>query len=172
MKSRKIPDKALIPKPITKSTEILTHLHSGQLLRVYGRRGSALIICHAHHAELAGPGSAVGSIFDLDCRRVIPVGSPALVYPQTRDQRLKAFAIRQQWIFFTQKAMESYVPLQRARAILTLLERYFTPEIVNQIPDDVVSQLVGVLPKTLQMARQATKPQSEITQQPSERVEV
>lgn len=164
MESPKIPDKALIPKPITQSTEILTNLHSGQILRVYGRRGSALIICHTHHAELAGPGAAVGSLLDLDCRRVIPLGRPALVYPQTREERQKAFAIRQQWICFTQKAMESYVPLQRSRAILFMLERYFAPEIVNQIPDDIVSQLVGVLPKTIKMARRATKPQCEITQ--------
>jgi hypothetical protein len=160
-------DKALISKPITQPTEILTHLHSGQLLRVYGRRGSALVICHTHHAELAGPGAAVGSIFDLDCRRAIPLGNPALVYPKTREERQKAFAIRQQWVCFTQKAMNSYVPLQRSRAILFLLERYFSPEIVRQIPDDVISQLVGVFPKTVQMARQTTA--QSVTQQ--ERVE-
>lgn len=164
-------DKALIRKPINQPTEILTHLHSGQLLRVYGPRGSALIICHMHHAELAGPGAAVGSIFDLDCRRAIPIGNPALVYPQTRAERQKAFALRQRWIGFTQKAMESHVPLRRAQSILILLERYFDSEGVIQIPDDVVAQLVGVLPKTIKLARRALKPCTEEAKL-SEKVEV
>jgi hypothetical protein len=56
--------RSLVPRPITQPTEILNQLQSGQLLRVKGCSGNAIIICHRHHAELAGPGAAVGSSFD------------------------------------------------------------------------------------------------------------
>ena len=148
-----MPPQSLIRKPIIQPTEILSQLKSGQLLRVHGPRGSALIICHRHHAELAGPGSAVGGSFDIHCRRVIPIGRISLVYPESRTERKQAYARREQWIRHTQKAMESFVPLQRARAILILLARYSGTQIVHQLPDEVIADLVGVLPKTIRMAR-------------------
>lgn len=147
-------DNTLILKPIIQSTEILTQLHSGQLLKVCGRRGSGIIICHCYHAELAGPGAAVGGIFDIDCREIIPVGKVALVYPQTKEERQKAYMVRQQWMRLTLKAMETHVPVQRAKTLLSLLERYLDSASVSQLPDDLVAQLIGVLPKTVRMARQ------------------
>lgn len=158
-----MPDNALITKPINQPTEILSQLHSGQLLRVNGCRGSALIICHRHHAELAGPGAGIGSMFDINCSRVIPIGNPSVVCPESRAERQKAYEIRQQWIRFTQKAMENCVPLQRARVILVLFEKYFGFEATAQMPDEILAQLVGVLPKTIQMARRATSKPSEST---------
>lgn len=148
---------ALIRKPCTQPTEILSQLHTGQLLRVNGDRGNAIIICHRHHAELAGPGAAVGGPFDLDCSRVIPLGNVSLVYPESRIARKKAYQFRQRWILFTQHAMKSYVPLQRAEQILILLEKYFDPKLIDQLPDEIISQLVGVLPKTIGMVRQSWK---------------
>ncbi|NEQ68160.1 MAG: hypothetical protein F6K21_22175, partial [Symploca sp. SIO2D2] len=102
-------DQALSHRPITQPTDILNQLQSGQLLQVYGRRGNALIIVHRHHAELAGPGAAVGSVFDFDCCRVIPIGRVSIIYPESSAKRQQACAMRQRWIRFTQKAMETYV---------------------------------------------------------------
>lgn len=150
---------ALIRKPLVEPTEILTQLQTGQLLKVNGTRGNAIIICHSHHAELAGPGAAVGGVFDADCTRVIPVGTISLVYPESRRERQKAYVVRQNWILFTQHAMNTYVPLQRAKLILTLLHRYFDYSIIKELPDEVIAQLVGVLPKTIGMVRQAWKVQ-------------
>lgn len=160
-------DKALISRPFTQPTEILTQLHSGQLLQVRGHRGSAIIICHRHHAELAGPGSAVGGIFDIDCRRAIPIGNLGLVYPDSRPDRQKAYAMRQKWMGFTQKAMESSVPLRRAQSILILVEKYFGSLVVHQLSDELLAQMVGVLPKTIEMGRQAIKTRSERQEQKS-----
>ena len=152
---------AVIPQPLVQSTQILSQLKSGQIFRVKGGGGTAMIICHRHHAELAGPGAAVGSGFDLDCCRLIPIGNVSLVYAESRAERQQGYAIRQKWLGLTQKAMDSSVPLQRARNILILLEKYFGAETVSSLPDEVLAQLVGVLPKTLGMARRDNQPQVE-----------
>ncbi|HEY9632763.1 MAG TPA: hypothetical protein V6D14_05125 [Coleofasciculaceae cyanobacterium] len=159
---------ALVHRPIIQPTEILSQLHSGQLLRVSSKPGNALIICHRHHAELAGSGAAVGGVFDVDCSRVIPVGKISIVYPESRIERQKAYAQRQQWIMFTQQAMESWVPLQRAKNLLILLHKYFSPQIINQLPDEVLAQLVGVLPKTMGIVRQSLESHPESTLQNSQ----
>jgi hypothetical protein len=155
-------DQALVRRPIIQTNKILNQLQSGQLLRVKGKPGNAIVICHRHHAELAGPGAAVGGPFDVDCRRVIPVGKISIVYPGSRDERRQAYALRKEWILLTQKAMESWVPLKCAQNVLTLLYKNFDPQIIDQLPDEVIAQLVGVFPKTISMVRQTFK-----SQQPS-----
>lgn len=159
---------ALVRRPIVQPTEILSQLQSGQLLKVNGRPGNALIICHRHHAELAGPGAAVGGVFDADCSRVIAVGKISIVYPQSGSDRQKGYALRQRWILFTQQVMEkSWVPLQRAQNLLIMLHQYFAPEVIDQLPDEILAQLVGVLPKTIGMVRHSIKSQPESTLQDS-----
>jgi len=144
---------ALIRKPIIQPTEILSLLQTGQLLRVNATRGNALIISHRHHAELAGPGAAVGGLFDADCTRVVPIGTLSLVYPESRHERQKAYQLRQRWLMFTQHTMTTYVPLHRAKLLLTLLYKYFDAQLIDELSDDVIAQLVGVLPKTIGMVR-------------------
>ncbi|NEP10514.1 MAG: hypothetical protein F6K14_09910 [Symploca sp. SIO2C1] len=150
-------DKALIHRPITQPTDILNQLQSGQLLRVYGSRGNALIIVHRHHAELAGPGAAVGSVFDLDCCRVVPIGKISIIYPESATKRQQAYLLRQRWIRFTQKPMETYVPLKRGKRLLILLHKYFTPQLIDSLSDEVLAQLVGVLPTTIGIVRQSSR---------------
>lgn len=153
-------DKALVRRSIIQPTEILNQLQSGQLLRVSGYRGNAIIICHRFHAELAGPGAAVGGAFDIDCRRVIPLGNIAIIYPESHTERQQAYTLRQKWLLFSQHAMKSCVPLQRANSILVLLHKYFDPKIIEQLPDEVIAQLVGVFPKTVGMVRQSFQSKS------------
>jgi hypothetical protein len=154
-------DQALVQRPIVQPTEILNQLQSGQLFKVNACRGNAIIICHRHHAELAGPGAAVGGPFDIDCGRVIPVGKISIVYPQSSLERQKAYALRKRWILFTLHAMESWLPLERAKNLLILLYKYFDPQIINELPDEVLAQLVGVLPKTIGMVRKSLEFQPE-----------
>ena len=159
-------NKFLLPQVALSSTQILTQLSSGQLLAIDSRRRGGLIICKRHHAEFAGPGSAVGGVCDIDCGRVIAIGDVALIYPESFQDRQKAFAIRQKWFGFTMKVMETSIPLKRAYAILYLLEKYFGQESVSPLSDEVIGQLVGVLPKTVKMARQARKTQSQSQKNP------
>ncbi len=165
-------DKALIHRPITQPTDILNQLQSGQLLRVCGSRGNALIIVHRHHAELAGPGAAVGSVFDLNCCRVVPIGKISIIYPESATKRQQAYLLRQRWIRFTQKPMETYVPLQRGKRLLILLHKYFTPQLIDSLSDEVLAQLVGVLPTTIGMVRQSSRYQQWTQQQESQSVKV
>lgn len=148
-------DKSLVRRSIIQPTEILNQLQSGQLMRVSGYRGNAIIICHRYHAEIAGPGAAVGGAFDIDCRRVIPLGNISIIHPQSRTERQQAYSLRQKWLLFSQHAMKNCVPLQRANSILVLLYKYFEPKIIEQLSDEVIAQLVGVFPKTVGMVRPA-----------------
>jgi hypothetical protein len=156
-------DKALVRRPITQPTDIVDRLQTGQLLRVSARCGNAAIVCHRHHAELAGPGAAVGGFLDLDCDRVIVIGRISLVYPESPHERQQAYELRQRWLMVTQWAMESWVPLKRAKRLLIILHKYFDRQPLERLPDEVLAQLVGVLPKTMAMARQSITPIPEIT---------
>lgn len=144
---------SLLPQLTVNSKQVLTQLNSGQMLKIDSRCQGGLILCKRHHAEFAGPGAAVGGACDVDCNRVIAIGNVTLTHPESFPERQKAFTMRQRWFRFTQKAMESSVPLQRAHTILAMLEKYFGTEAVNSIPDDILSQLIGVLPKTVSIAR-------------------
>lgn len=146
-------DRALSLNVVLAPTQVLSQLHTGQLLKVSGAKGSVLIVCHRHHAEIAGPGAAVGGVLDIDCRRAIPVGKIALTNPQSPQEKRAAFLARQQWISSTQKVSNDPVPLRRAVTILRMLERYCGKQATAQLPEDVVAQLVGVLPGTMLMAR-------------------
>jgi hypothetical protein len=154
-------------RPITQPKEVINQLQNGQLLKVSGIRGNGIIIVHPHHAELAGPGAAVGGFFDIKCSRVIPLGKISIIHPQSFSERQKAYKLRQQWIGFTQNAMASSVPLERAHKLLTSLYKYFEPQIIDQLPPDVLAKLVGVLPKTIAMVRQSREHQQLRSQMPT-----
>jgi hypothetical protein len=133
--------------------EIITQLSSGQLLTVNSRRRNGLIIYKPFHAEFAGPGAAVGSFFDLTCQRAIPVGDLSLVYPESQEERQKAYLIRRQWIRLTQQFTDNPLPLQRAQMILNQFENYFSADTIAQLPDEAFALMVGVLPQTVRLAR-------------------
>ncbi len=133
--------------------EILQYLQSGRLWMVNSRRRNGLILCKSYYAEFAGPGAAVGGLFDLDCQRVIPVGDLSLLQPDSHEERQKAFLIRRQWIRLTQQFTDKSVPLQRAQMILNQFENYFDQETIARIPDEAFALLVGVLPYSVRMAR-------------------
>jgi hypothetical protein len=134
-------------------SEILSRIKSGQLLMVNSRRRNGLILYKQYHAEFAGPGAAVGSFFDQDCQRVVPVGDLSLIPPDAYEDRQKAYLIRRQWIRLTQQFTDKSVPLQRAQMILNQFENYFDQDTIARIPDEAFALLVGVLPYTVRMAR-------------------
>jgi hypothetical protein len=137
----------------SQALEILRQLHDKQLLIVNTRRRNGLIIYKRYHAEFAGPGSAVGGLFDLDCQRVLPVGNLSLVSPESSDERQRAYLIRRQWVRLTREITDNSVPLQRAQKILNQFEGFFDAETIAKLPDDAFSLLVGVLPETIKKVR-------------------
>jgi hypothetical protein len=55
---------------------------------------------------------------------------------------------------------------------LLLLYKYFNPQIIDELPEEVLAMLVGVLPKTIAMARQSLKSQRTSKQRDSQPVEL
>lgn len=135
---------------------VLLQFQSGQMLKIGPRQGTGLILCKSHHAELAGWGAAVGGISDLDVCQVIPIGEFSLDYPESYEDRKKAYQRRKKWFDALMKVTSNPVPIKRAIGILHLLEKYFGLAKTINIPDEVLAQLVGVLPKTMAIARHSS----------------
>lgn len=137
----------------TDSAEILSQITSGRLLMVNKRRRNGLILCKRYYAEFAGPESAVGSVLDMDCEWVVPVGDLSLVAPESHEERQRAYLTRRQWIRLTQQFTDQSLPLQRAQMILNQFETYFDSGTIDQVPDEAFALLIGVLPQTVRLAR-------------------
>ncbi len=137
----------------SQEARILQQLHNKELLIVNSKRRNGLILYKGYHAEFAGPGSAVGGPFDLDCQRVLPVGNLSLISPESADDRQRAYLIRRQWIRLILQITENAVPLQRAQKILNQFEGFFDGETIAQVPDEAFALLVGVLPHTIRKVR-------------------
>lgn len=135
--------------------EILTQLHEKKLLIVNSRRRNGLILYKQYHAEFAGPGAAVGGMFDLDCQQVLPVGNFSLVVPESTEDRQRAYALRRQWIKLTNQITNKSEPQERAQKILSQFGQYFDAKTIAQIPDEAFALMVGVLPQTVAEVRQS-----------------
>lgn len=136
--------------------ELVTQLSSGQLLIVDGTRRSGLIIQKRYHSEFAGPGSAVGGFFDVGVQHLFPIGDLSLVAPapSAYDQRQQAFSTRRQWLRLTEQLTESTAPLMRASLLLERFSQYFDNAMIDVLPNEVLANLIGVMPTTMAIARQ------------------
>lgn len=148
-------DEQSIMNKIKVKNPVLLQFQSGQMLKIGPRQGTGLILCKSHHAELAGWGAAVGGISDLDVRQVIPIGEFSLDYPESYEERKKAYQRRKKWFDALMKVTSNPVPLKRAIGILNLLEKTFGLARTINISDEILAQLVGVLPSTMAIARQS-----------------
>lgn len=134
-------------------SELLTQLKSGQVWVVDSRRRNGLIICKRFHTEFAGPGAAVGSVFDRDLHRAIPIGDFSLTTPTSLEERHNAYLIRRQWIRLMQQFTNAPIAIQRAQMLLRQFENYFDAATVVDLPDEALALMVGVLPSTIATAR-------------------
>jgi hypothetical protein len=134
-------------------SEILASMHNQELLVVNSRRRNGLIIYKAYHAEFAGPGAAVGGVFDLDCQRVLPVGNLSLLKAESEEDRQKAYKIRRMWIQLTKQITDRPYPLERAQKIINQFEGFFDANTMAQIPDEAFALLVGIFPQTVYTVR-------------------
>ena len=139
------------------STQLLSNFSSGQLLKIKANPGNAIIICHRYYAEIVGPGAAVGGVLDLDCQQVIPMGEVSFVVPSSFQERKQAYLTRQKLIRAMQMVVQNRIPLQRAKITISIVKHYCCAEAFKNLPDEVLAQIAGVLPKTITMARQTLK---------------
>ncbi|MDB9502220.1 hypothetical protein PN441_03990 [Spirulina major CS-329] len=145
------------PPPSDAIAQVLTDLRSQKLLVVNQRRRNGLIIYKQHHAEFAGPGAVVGSVFDTDVLNVLPVGNWSLLPPKDPEERQKAYLMRRQWVKLFKQVTENPIPTQRVQAILNQFENWFDVETVAQLPNEAIAALVGVLPQTVHKVRNLTE---------------
>ena len=133
--------------------EILSQVRQKESLIVNPRKRNGIILIKGYHAEFAGPGSVIGGEFDTEVIQVLAVGNLSLLQPQSREEKIKAYLIRRQWILLTKQIADNPTPQQRAQIILNQFENWFDSAIASQVCDEAFSLLVGVLPKTIASAR-------------------
>ncbi|MEO0457190.1 MAG: hypothetical protein AAF152_11520 [Cyanobacteria bacterium P01_A01_bin.114] len=132
---------------------LLEKLRSGKLWVVNSRRRNGIIIYREFHAEFAGPGSAVGGEFDVDCQKIIPLGNLSLIEPESPEDQQKALKIRLQWIRLTQNFTDQPRAADRSQMILEQFKTYFDQPTVDKVSDEAFASLVGVLPQTIRKIR-------------------
>ena len=132
---------------------VLDQINSGKLWIVNSRRRNGIVIYKKFHAEFAGPGAAVGGALDIECQRITALGNLSLIEPKSYEEKQKAIRIRLQWVRLTQNFTDKPIPLERAQMILDQFKTYFDQNIVDSVPNEAFSKLVGVFPRTVQKAR-------------------
>ncbi|MEM6715614.1 MAG: hypothetical protein AAF827_08150 [Cyanobacteria bacterium P01_D01_bin.6] len=132
---------------------VLDKINSGKLWVVSSRRRNGIVVYKKFHAEFAGPGAAVGGALDENCQRIAALGNLSLVEPKSYEEQQKAIRIRLQWVRLTQNFTDKPIPVERAQMILEQFKTYFDQSIVDSVPDEAFSMLVGVFPSTVRKAR-------------------
>jgi hypothetical protein len=80
---------------------------------------------------------------------VYPIGKVHFSVPQTRQQRQQAYQKRIAYAQTLCKITSVNLPLQRAFLIVRQLCLWLDPEDAKSIPHELLGQLVGVLPKSI-----------------------
>ena len=126
---------------------------SGHLLALKPNCHGGIIIQKPFYADFVGPGAAVGGGFDINCISVYVIGTVEFYAPATYTQRQQAFQRRIYYSETLQKILGISSPIHRACAILKGLSRQLGANSIKQIPSELLAQLVGVLTKTVEIAR-------------------
>lgn len=132
----------------------LQQLGSGQLLCVVPNFQVGLILQQPHYAEFVGVGAIVGGSFDIKCKSIYAIGKVDFSVPITYRERQRAFQLRMNYMKQQQAITSVISPLKRACLIVQQLCGWIGATEARQIPTDLVAQLVGVLPKTVDTAWQ------------------
>lgn len=126
---------------------------SGHLLAIKPNCHGAIIIQKPFYADFVGPGAAVGGGFDINCISVYVIGTVEFYAPVTYPQRQQAFHMRICYSKILQKIIEIPSPINRASAVLKRLSQQLGANSLKQIPSELIAQLVGVMTKTVEIAR-------------------
>jgi hypothetical protein len=114
-----------------------------------------LILQKPFYAEFVGPGAAVGGVFDIQCTSAYVLGNVQFLELTTYAERQQAFQKR---IALIEKFQEAVLveasPLHRACLIVNQLYQWFGVDETKRIPNELLAQLVGVLPGTIAIAWQ------------------
>lgn len=137
----------------TSVATVLDQLKNQELLMVNSRRKNGLIIYKHYHAEFAGPGAAIGGVFDQDVTAIYPVGDWSLLRPKDANEQERAYRMRRQWINLFHQMTLKPIPVERVQMLMNHLETWFDAAAVSTLPDDAIARLVGVRPETVTQLR-------------------
>ena len=133
---------------------LVEQIRSGPCQVISSRKAGGVIILGDHSAEFAGPGAVVATPQDhRHCKTVIPLGTLVLVTPKSVDEILTGYRIRLQWLKLISRSTSLENNQLRAQKILDQFEQFFRSQDVQRVPDEVLAQLVGVLPQTIHEVR-------------------
>ena len=132
----------------------LSFFNSGQFFSLTSDCQGGIILQKPFYADFVGPGAAVGSSFDVNCTSVYVIG-PVKFYASTiHSERQQAFQKRMAYSQRLQEILQVEAPFKRAGSILRQLCQWVGVEEAKKIPDELVAQLAGLLPKTIVFSRQ------------------
>lgn len=131
----------------------LSFFKSGQFLSLANDGQGGIILQKRFYADFVGPGAALGSSFDVDCTSVYVIGNVKFCSSSTYSERQQAFEKRIAYSKQLQKIVGMEVPSKRAFWILDQLYQWVGAQETQKIPDELVALLVGLLPKTVELAR-------------------
>lgn len=132
----------------------LSFFNSGQFLSLTSDCQGGIILQKRFYADFAGPGAAVGSSFDVDCTSVYVIGTVKFCASSIYSERQQAFEKRMAYSMRLQEIAGLEVPSQRAFWILDQLYHWVGSQETQKIPDELVAMLAGLLPKTVELARE------------------
>ena len=133
--------------------ELVNELSSNKHLIINPRRKNGIIIYKPYHSEFAGPGSAIGGIFDLNVVDVLFVGKLSLIEVNNSEELQRSYLIRRQWTRLLIKILENPDGIQRAQVILNQFEHWFDSETASNVSNYAFATLIGVLPQTIAKVR-------------------
>lgn len=140
-------DQALINKADSRPIQLLK---SGQLLAIAADCQGGLILQKPFYAEFVGPGAAVGGSFDIQSTSAYVLGNVQFLELTTFTERQQAFQKRIVCIEnFQETILPEQSPLRRAFLVVDQLHQWFGIDEVKRIPNELMAQLVGVLPGTI-----------------------
>ncbi|MBD2459508.1 hypothetical protein H6G89_00485 [Oscillatoria sp. FACHB-1407] len=122
---------------------------SGQLLYLPPDCQSGVILQYRHYAGFAGAGAAVGGCLDVKSLSVYTIGNVRFEMPETYQQRQRAFQRRIAYAQALCKIAAVHSSLQRAYLIVRQLCLWLDPQDAKAIPHELLCQLVGVLPRSI-----------------------
>ena len=131
----------------------LSFFKSGQFLSLTSDCQGGIILQKPFYADFVGPGAAVGSSFDINCTSVYVIGSVKFCASTIYSERQQAFQQRMSYTQQLQDILQVESPLERACLIMHQLGQWVGAEEAKKIPDNLVAQLAGLLPRTVVFAR-------------------
>lgn len=131
----------------------LSFFKSGQFLSLTPGCQGGIILQKPFYADFVGPGAAVGSSFDTNCTSVYVIGPVKFCASIIYSERQQAFQKRMAYTQQLQEILQVDAPLERASLILHQLSQWVGAEEAKKIPDELVAQLSGLLPRTVVFAR-------------------